>query len=246
MVNEISRQVRNHYERLSSTKRSSPGRANPELELIATSLSSEGSSVIADVGCGWGRNTIPLARSFRFVVGVDFARNQLSLGRRFVSESKLANRVEFVQASCLEMPFNEYCFDGVVCTSVLFHLPQQNEREMALREISRVLRPGGILLLDSQNLWNPANLFKAVRMLVWAKRRNVYWSSLGDSYIMRLDPVTGESTRTYARFQSHREVANELEATGFRVLKRTAWTKTQKLSRTRFTAARISYLCRRL
>ncbi len=52
--------------------------------------------------------------------------------------------------SSLALPFKEASFDAVICTDVLEHLP---EPEVALREIERVLKPGGAVYLTTPMLW---------------------------------------------------------------------------------------------
>lgn len=82
---------------------------------------------ILDVGCGTGiiHDLYPMHN----IIGID------------VSEGMLAHHKGVCQiASADNLPFPDNFFDSVVCRSVLHHLP---DCEKALREIRRVLRPGG-------------------------------------------------------------------------------------------------------
>ncbi len=55
-----------------------------------------------------------------------------------------------VVSSALALPFGDGIFDGVICTEVLEHVP---EPELALREIFRVLRPGGLAYITVPMTW---------------------------------------------------------------------------------------------
>ncbi len=55
-----------------------------------------------------------------------------------------------VVGSALALPFEEAAFDGAICTEVLEHVPEPEE---ALREIARVLRPGGRLYVTVPMTW---------------------------------------------------------------------------------------------
>lgn len=55
-----------------------------------------------------------------------------------------------VYASALELPFRSNSFDTVLCNEVLEHVP---EPATLLHEASRVLRPGGVLLLTTPQTW---------------------------------------------------------------------------------------------
>jgi len=63
--------------------------------------------------------------------------------------------VHAVQADVRRLPFGDSCFDCVVSTSTLDHFDTLGELEGGLREIVRVLRPSGQMLLTLDNLSNP-------------------------------------------------------------------------------------------
>lgn len=93
---------------------------------------------ILDAGCGTGGNALFLQRYGR-VVGVDLA--QAALER---SPPRLSGR--FTRSSVLTLPFADASFDLVTSFDVLYHRRVQDEL-VALREVRRVLRPEGRLLL---------------------------------------------------------------------------------------------------
>jgi ubiquinone/menaquinone biosynthesis C-methylase UbiE len=111
-----------------------------------------------DVGCGGGRYSIAMALlGAREVVGVDVGREGLSDARRRAAALGMAH-VTFEEASALELPFADGSFDFACCSGVLHHT---RSVERGLRELHRVLRPGGrcyLLLYGSGGLYWPLNL----------------------------------------------------------------------------------------
>ena len=103
---------------------------------------------VLDVGCGGGQDMIPFARQGATCTGVDLAPESGVLGRRLLARHAPGMPIRFVTSSAEYLPFTAGAFDVVVCRVVI---PYTDNRR-ALGEMSRVLRPGGILLLKTHNL----------------------------------------------------------------------------------------------
>ena len=94
---------------------------------------------VLDAGCGTGGNSAHL-RTYGTVTGVDVSTEALSLaGER--------PGLRLACASVEALPFADASFDLVLSNDVLCHLGVANDRA-AVREFTRVLRPGGVLFLQ--------------------------------------------------------------------------------------------------
>lgn len=96
---------------------------------------------ILDVGCGTGPATRIAARRVApsgRVVGLDLDPVRLALARSLAAQDGLD--IEWFEGSALDLPFAAGSFDVVLCCLTLQFLP---DREQGLRELHRVLKPGG-------------------------------------------------------------------------------------------------------
>jgi arsenite methyltransferase len=95
---------------------------------------------ILDVGCGTGRTACYLARKYGCrVVGVDLNTLMLTRFMERIDRRWLGNTVHPIRGDAVRLPFKEESFDLAIVESVLYLV----EKEMALKEIRRVLRTGG-------------------------------------------------------------------------------------------------------
>ncbi|MEP7338090.1 MAG: class I SAM-dependent methyltransferase [Acidobacteriota bacterium] len=94
---------------------------------------------ILDAGCGTGGNLEWLARygGQGRVVGVDFVSTAMAFCRE-------RGHQELAQASATNLPFADESFDLVTSFDVLVQIPGEDSDQQAIREMWRVLRPGGI------------------------------------------------------------------------------------------------------
>ena len=93
---------------------------------------------LLDAGCGTG-GMFSLLSQFGHATGIDSSTKALELAAR------RKNSI-LVQADVSHLPFTENSFDIVTSLDVLYHLNVKNDVEV-LKELARVIRPGGIMLL---------------------------------------------------------------------------------------------------
>lgn len=113
-------------------------------------------ATLLDLGCGAGRHMHAAYYDARcHVVGVDLNLDDLIRAREgFGSlpdmEPDSGRAFSLSRASALSLPFADASFDRIICSEVLEHIP---DYEAALREMKRVLKPGGILALSVPRAW---------------------------------------------------------------------------------------------
>lgn len=102
-----------------------------------------GCASVLEVGCGVGAQLHVLLQRFPQVhfTGIDRSAVQLNHARQFLAESLAAGQVELQEASAYALPFPDNHFDGACIYFVLEHLAQPLP---VLREVLRVLKPGGV------------------------------------------------------------------------------------------------------
>jgi ubiquinone/menaquinone biosynthesis C-methylase UbiE len=94
-----------------------------------------------EVGIGTGLN-LPFYGEQAELTGIDFSPAMLAIARH--RAARLGRDADLREADALALPFPGASFDTVVCTFTLCAVPDDRQ---AVAEMSRVLRPGGLLLL---------------------------------------------------------------------------------------------------
>ncbi|GAA0911425.1 SAM-dependent methyltransferase [Streptomyces thermoalcalitolerans] len=102
-------------------------------------------SRVLDLGCGTGRPALRIAaRTGADVTGISVSHKQIERATAAVAGHDLADRVRFERADAMDLPFAEASFDAVIALESIIHMP---DRAHVLRQVARVLRPGGRLVL---------------------------------------------------------------------------------------------------
>jgi len=123
---------------------------------------------VLDLAAGTGTSSVPLANAGAFVVPCDF-----SLGMLMVGRARLPH-LSFVAGDGMHLPFADASFDAV---TISFGLRNIQDRVAGLREMRRVTRPGGRLVVCEFS--HPT----------WAPFRTVY-----DEYLMKALPAIASKT----------------------------------------------------
>lgn len=119
-----------------------------------------------DLGCGAGVISRGLAAEFAEVIGLDVNPDNVELARSIAGEGGIQNAT-YRQAHATALPVEDNSVDLVVVNGVLEWVGVNdrgdNPRELQLRvlkEVARILRPGGVLYLAIENRWHPGTLLK--------------------------------------------------------------------------------------
>ena len=78
------------------------------------------------------------------ITGIDLSVNMLTLGEQHVAEAGLADRIALECVDAKDLPYPDQSFDGVISNSIIHHL---SDPMAAFQEISRIIRPGGLILI---------------------------------------------------------------------------------------------------
>ena len=107
-------------------------------------------SIILDVGCGGGRTVGKLANAADAgtVYGVDYAQGSLAESRNYNRGLIADGRVHIEHATVSKLPFSDGMFDLVTAIETQYYWPNLPQD---MREIRRVLKPGGKLLVIAEN-----------------------------------------------------------------------------------------------
>lgn len=114
---------------------------------------------VLEVAVGTGRNLSHYPPGVR-ITGIDLSPAMLAHARRRAQEIRADAQLR--EADAEELPFDDASFDTVVCTYSLCSIP---DPQQALKEIARVLRPGGSLIL-AEHVASPNRYVRAVQWLM--------------------------------------------------------------------------------
>lgn len=124
---------------------------------MIAALQLRGDEQVLDVGCGRGLLLLEAAQRLPRgrATGIDLwstrdlSGNAAEATRRNAELAGVAERVRIDTGDMRHLPYADASFDAIVSSLAIHNLPTETEREQAVREIARVLKPGGqVALLD--------------------------------------------------------------------------------------------------
>jgi SAM-dependent methyltransferase len=155
-----------------------------DTDLICRLLELQPTTKVLDLACGHGRIANRLAQRGANVTGLDANEMLLRYAREEAADAGLA--VEYVSGDMRSLPWQEGTFDCVISWFTSFGYFEDDENRHVLAEARRVLRPGGRLLIDCNNLvellprWLPSTVLERDGDLAIDQRR--------------FNPTTGRAT----------------------------------------------------
>lgn len=124
---------------------------------------------VLDVGCGTGRHVLELARRPLNIVGTDLSPQDILKGRYILEimrrKREVQGRVHWVYSAGERLPFRSEAFDRVICTETLEHVPDD---AALVRELARVLKPGGVLAVSVPDEYSERLLWRLSEKYVTA------------------------------------------------------------------------------
>ena len=127
-----------------------------ERERLLDAFAWHGTEQVLDVGCGRGLLLVGAAKRLTTgkATGIDLWRaedltaNRAEATRENARIEGVADRVVIATADMRELPFPDASFDAVLSRAAIHNLDRAPDRAAAVREVARVLRPGGLALID--------------------------------------------------------------------------------------------------
>jgi ubiquinone/menaquinone biosynthesis C-methylase UbiE len=102
---------------------------------------------ILDLGCGYGRLTIPLAKSGYKVEGIDITPLFIKKAKDLSKKEKI--NIRFRVGDMRDLPYEDNRFDAIICMwSVFMELYRKSDQTKAIKEMLRVLADKGFALLE--------------------------------------------------------------------------------------------------
>ncbi|MBU2562087.1 MAG: class I SAM-dependent methyltransferase [Nanoarchaeota archaeon] len=116
---------------------------------------------ILDQGCGVGQYALSIYKfGFRKITGLDFSEKLLKIARNHAK--KLNYKIDFINGDIRQMPFKNKSFEGAISAGVVEHVP---ETEKAIKELSRVIKGKGYLIIHVPHKISLFTLVKLIQQL---------------------------------------------------------------------------------
>jgi SAM-dependent methyltransferase len=131
-----------------------PTLVKPFYTMMAEQLDLRPDDDLLDVGCGSARMLAEQASHVRYVAGLDASELQVGMARKRLAERLSAGTAEIVLGDAMALPWEGGRFSAVNCLNCLKFV---SDPAKALREMSRVLRPEGrVVLTFDEDIKDPA------------------------------------------------------------------------------------------
>ncbi len=177
--------------------------------LFSKVIDSKSDERILDLGCGSGRNFISIKEvGFRGALyGVDFSFEMLRYAKKNAEE--LGMSVILKRSKTSDLDFEDGFFDKVLCIATLHCVENEKEREETVREIYRVLRVGGRLLITT---WNK----NSRRWKNKPKEKYVGWNLNPENQDKNIE----DNVKRYYYLYDQNELIDLLESAGFKIIQK--------------------------
>ncbi|MCK4540007.1 methyltransferase domain-containing protein [Candidatus Parcubacteria bacterium] len=175
-------------------------------------------SKILDIGCGSGRTTISLHKKGLEVIGVDVTPEMIDTAKKITSSKNLEINLRVGDATHLE--FCDNSFDGAIfANNGWVQIPGKENRQKALNEIYRILKPCGYFILTAHQRY-----YAGYYLFLWIKK----WVKLyilkplgfkieeiefGDLFFNR----SYTNARQFIHFTSRKEVETQIRNANFQI-----------------------------
>lgn len=124
---------------------------NLAFSYLINKLKPKKNSTFLDVGCGNCIHSIRLANKGFSIQAIDFSETVLEMASDNIKKKGLMSKITIKWDNLLNLSYKNKTFNYILCWGVLMHIP---DIEKAILELSRVLKPEGILIIQENNMYS--------------------------------------------------------------------------------------------
>ena len=152
---------------------------------------------LLNIGCAHGPDFLPFKEGFD-LYGVDFSTEMLKFARKYSQKFNFAVNLSVAEVG--HLPYCNDSFNWAISVATYHHIKGKEERQAALNELRRVLKPGGEAFITVWNRWQPRFWFSRREVAVpWRKK--------------------GKTLYRYYYLFSYPELERLVKKAGFKVIK---------------------------
>lgn len=162
---------------------------------------------LLNIGCAHGPDFLPFKENFE-LWGIDFSTQMLKQAQKYAAKFGLP--VNLSVADAVFLPFADNTFDWAIAVATYHHVEGDEQRQEALKELWRVLKPGGEAFVTVWNKWQPRFWLRGKEVQIpWRVRGKIlyrYYYLFSYRELHRLFTLTGFEVISMFPEQSHRFV----------------------------------------
>ena len=136
------------------------------IDIIIKALEPKAGEKILDVGCGVGAFTFHCAKSGAETSGIDYSPESIKVANELCARFGVSQNATFVIGNATRLPFVDGYFDKIIAVDFIEHITT-DEKEILLKEVHRVLKPEGRVVI-----FTPNGIREKIGYFYW-KMRNI-------------------------------------------------------------------------
>jgi ubiquinone/menaquinone biosynthesis C-methylase UbiE len=210
---DLIKKTRDDYNKI-STHFSSTRKYNwPEVADAIEGLGIKKDDKVLDLGCGNGRLFEALEKYDIDYYGLDISEELVKIAKKTYPKGN------FIASDLLKTPYKDNEFDVIASIATLHHIPSKKLRREALKEVYRIAKPGGKILISIWYFWNKPNyLGKILKSAIkrFYQKDNLEFGDFYSTWKTGKGEILAER---YFHAWTKNELINNLKNIGFKKIK---------------------------